>query len=140
MIDPTLIFTVRTPRETVLQIAALSVRVLTETGNVGLRPRMEATVLAVEASVVNVLTTDGMRFVGTAGGLMWCDGVEATLLSPLAVFGDNADDIADKLERVMSQPSAEMQARVMLSNLEGKIINELRHEQKVPVAHPGGDR
>jgi F0F1-type ATP synthase epsilon subunit len=131
----TLDFIVRTPHEVVLDLAVRSARVLTETGHVGLRPRMEGTVLAIEAGLVNVKpageASDVELFVGTAGGLLIADGQRVLLLTPLAVAGDDEVRIADELHQAMQEPSSEMEARTALSKLEGHIVNELRRERKV---------
>ena len=131
MIDTqTLELIVRTPHNVVLQTNVHSIRVLTETGQVGLRPRMEAMVLAVESGIVNLeLAEPGVstpRFVGTAGGVLINDGLTVTLLTPIAVVGSNLIDITQKLESVSHQPNSEMQARTALNKLEGHILNELR--------------
>lgn len=128
----TLRFTVRTPHDVVLEIDARSLRVPTETGHVGLRPRAEPMVLAVEASLILVRTDtgQGVTFVGTAGGLLTCDGLTATLLTPLAVAGDDEESIMQELETALAEPSEEMQARAMLGRLESQILSELRHEGK----------
>ncbi|MBI1310404.1 hypothetical protein GC176_03785 [bacterium] len=122
-------FVVQTPHDVVLDLAAQSVRVLTETGHVGLRPQMEPALLAVEAGIVNVRTGQGLTFVGSAGGLLTVDGSTATLLTPLAVTGENEQQIVDELQRLLSQPSDELDARAALSRLEGRILSELRDER-----------
>jgi F0F1-type ATP synthase epsilon subunit len=135
-------FVVRTPYEVVMQSSVRAARVLTETGHVGLRPRTEPTVLAVEAGVVNVQSvTDekpAERFVGTAGGMMICDGHRITLLTPLAVIGYDEIAIANELDLVMNQPNSEMEARAALSKLEGRILSELRREQKAEAGQKPG--
>lgn len=121
---------VRTPHETVLEMAVLSFRVLTETGQVGLRPGVEGQVLAVEAGIALLRTPEGSeRFLGTAGGLLHCDGNSATLLTPLAVAGDDEQEIAAELDRVLTQPSSEMELRSMLGRLEGEIVSELQRDR-----------
>ena len=65
---------VRTPRWVVVETEARSLRVLTETGQVGLRPNMEPVILTVEPGLALVHQADGFTFVGTAGGLLKCDG------------------------------------------------------------------
>ena len=75
----------RTPREVVLELDVSSIRVPTETGQVGVRPRAEPFVLAVEPGLVLVRRDETYQFVGTAGGLLRCDGATASLLTPLAV-------------------------------------------------------
>lgn len=121
---------VRTPHETVLEADARSLRLPTETGQVGWRPFVEGSVGAFEAGVVNLRTPDeSVRFIGTAGGLSLCDGKTVTLLTPVAVVGDDLQEVISELDRVLSEPSSEMEARTMLSRLEGEIVNELRRER-----------
>lgn len=121
---------VRTPHAVVYEAEAASLRVPTESGQVGLRPRAEATLLAVEVGLVLVHTSAGTRFVGTAGGLLSCDGATATLLTPLAVVGDAEHTILDALEHALQEPSEEMQARTTLGKIEGEILHEMRGEQQ----------
>ena len=78
-------FVVRTPHEVVLDTTARSVRVLTESGHVGLRPRIEPMVLPIEAGLVLVRKDEGVMLVGSAGGLLSSDGRDATLFTPLGV-------------------------------------------------------
>lgn len=126
-------FVVQTPHEVIMQSEVGAVRVLTETGHVGLRPRTEPTVLAVEAGLVNVQAAGAKLaelFVGTAGGMLISDNDRVTLLTPLAVVGEDEEAMAEELEQVMNQPNSEMEARAALSRLEGHILSELRREQK----------
>lgn len=122
--------TVRTPHAVVCEADAASLRVPTESGQVGIRPRTEATVLAVEVGLVLVHTSAGSRFIGTAGGLLACDGATATLLTPLAVVGDTEQTILAELEHALQEPSEEMQARTTLSKIEGEILHEMRWEHR----------
>ena len=117
---------VRTPREVVLDLDVSSLRVPTESGQVGVRPRVEALVLAVEPGLVLVRQEDAVRFIGTAGGLLRCDGERASLLTPLAVVGTDEDDILAALEQALAQPNIELEARAMLNRLQSSILRELR--------------
>ena len=128
MPDPGLYCIVRTPFAVVLEQQVSALRVLTETGHVGLRPRAEATVLAVEPGLVLLRTGSRLQFVGTAGGLLHCDGVQATLLTPLAVVGDDTASVLTALERAMAVPSAEREARATLEKLEGSLLSELQRQ------------
>jgi F0F1-type ATP synthase epsilon subunit len=139
MAEPSLHMTIRTQHEVVLETDASALRVPTESGQVGLRPRAEATLLAVEAGLMLVCTKTGMRFVGTAGGLLSCDGTTATLLTPLAVVGDDEQSILDELERVLQEPSEEMQARAALGKLEGEILGEMRRERQERAGRQGAE-
>lgn len=124
---------IRTPHEVTLKTSVWSARVLTESGHVGLRPRTEPMVIAVEPGLMNIHRindeTSAEMFVGTAGGLMLCEHNTATLLTPLAVFGDNETSIVEQLDNLMQRPDSEMEARATLSKLEGHILTELRREQ-----------
>lgn len=128
----TIHFIVRTPSETVFEGDALSLRVPTETGQVGLRARAEATVLAVESGLVVIKTRTGLKYAGTAGGLLHCDGKKASLLTPLAVVKDDIDSVSSELDRMLGTPSQEMEIRQALGRLEQKILHELRHEDDSP--------
>jgi F0F1-type ATP synthase epsilon subunit len=136
---PSLRLVVRTPRCVSLETSAVSVRVPTETGQVGLRPGTEALVLAVEPGLVVALGVGRTHFVGTAGGLLRCDGSEVSLLTPLAVCGEDAEHVLGELEEALGVPTAELEARAMLERLEGALLRELRRgsEAKPPVL---GDR
>jgi F0F1-type ATP synthase epsilon subunit len=118
-------FMVRTPREIVLELEVSSIRVPTETGQVGIRPRVEPLVLAVEPGVVLIRRGSDYEFAGTAGGLLRCNGAIASLLTPLAVAGDNEDAVIKAIEDTLAQPSVEMEARAMLGRLQTSILREL---------------
>ena len=117
---------VRTPREVVLELDATSLRVPTESGQVGMRPRVEALVLAVEPGLVLVRHGDSLHFIGSAGGLLRCDGKRASLLTPLAVAGKDEDEVMTALEQALAQPNVELEARVTLSRFQSRILRELR--------------
>jgi F0F1-type ATP synthase epsilon subunit len=124
---------IRTPHEVALESAVRSVRVPTETGHVGLRPRTEPCVIAVEPGILNArLVGDDATsevFVGTAGGLLMCDRNTVTLFTPLAVVGDNETALVQQLDDLMRRPNSEMETRSAFSKLEGHILTEIRREQ-----------
>lgn len=132
--DTTFEFVVQTPHEVVWRSSVHAIRVLTETGQVGLRRRTEPTVMAIEAGVINVRSTiedkGADHFVGTAGGMLICDVNRVTLLTPIAVVGRDEVGITKELQKVINQPNSEMGARAALSKLEGHIVSELQREQK----------
>jgi len=134
MADRLLRFVVRTPHAVVIDVTARAARVLTETGHVGLRPRMEAVVVAVEAGLTLLRTESGMRFVGTAGGLLSCDGTQATLFTPLGVMGDDPAVVRAELDRALAAPGPELEVRAALETLENRILTELGRR---PGAAPG---
>jgi F0F1-type ATP synthase epsilon subunit len=121
-----LTLTVRTPQEVVLQQDVSSIRVPTETGQVGIRPRAEPLVVAVEPGVVLVRLEDEYQFVGTAGGLLRWDGGSANLLTPLAVTGREEDVVIRAVEQLLAQPSAELEARTTLERMQTSILRELQ--------------
>ena len=87
MNDTHLRFIIRTPHDVLFDAAVRSVRVRTDTGHVGIRPKMEPVVLPIEAGLVIVRTGRAVELVGSAGGLLVWDGNEATLFTPLGVAG-----------------------------------------------------
>ena len=119
-------FIVRTPHDVVLDTPATSVRVLTETGHVGLRPRMEPVVLPIEAGLVLVRADGRVTLIGSAGGLLSFDGREATLFTPLGVVGTDPVAIQRALDDALAAPDSELAVRVRLGKLEGRILAELR--------------
>jgi F0F1-type ATP synthase epsilon subunit len=131
---------VRTPQAVVLEVDASSLRVPTETGQVGVRPRIEPLVLAVEPGLVLVRHGHAVTFVGTAGGLLRCNGKEATLLTPLAVVGDDEEGVLEALEEALARPSAELEARATISRLQTSILRELREGEGKPLRGVGGER
>lgn len=117
---------VRTPQGGVLDQRVTSLRVPTDTGQVGLRPRTETTALVVEPGLALATSADGLRFVATAGGLLRCDGAEAVLLTPLAVVGESARAVRDELEAALGVPGPDRELRAVLQHLELGILQELR--------------
>lgn len=136
MTEETLRLVVRTPQGGVLDERVTSLRVLSDTGQVGLRPRSEAAALVVEPGLALAATTSGLRFVATAGGLLRCDGDEAVLLTPLAVVGESAEAVRSELEDVLGTPSSDLELRGALQRLETGILQELRR----PTSRGTGDQ
>lgn len=118
---------IRTPRDIVLEADVISIRVPTETGQVGLRRGCEPTVLAVEPGLILARLRDRTRFAGTAGGLLRCDGRLASLLTPVGVIGDELNAVLEELDRTLSAPNTEQEVRAMLKRLEKNILEELQH-------------
>ena len=119
-------FIVRTPHETVLDTPATCVRVLTESGHVGIRRHMEPVVLPIEAGLVIVRADGHVTLVGSAGGLLSSDGREATLFTPLGVTGSDPIAIQRALDDALAAPNSELDLRARLGKLEGRILAELR--------------
>lgn len=117
---------IRTPREIIYEGHVDSLRVAVETGQVGIRPRMEPIVLAVEPGLVLVSSAGETTFAGTAGGLLRCDGRQASILTPLAVCGTDMPTVANELEAALAKPSVELEARETLGRLEHSILRELQ--------------
>ncbi len=126
MAEETLRLVVRTPQGRVFDERVTSLRVPTDTGQVGLRPRSEEAALVVEPGLVLAASEDGLRFVATAGGLLRCDGKEAVLLTPLAVVGESAEAVRVELEETLRIPRRDLELRAVLQRLETGILHELR--------------
>lgn len=126
MADRLLKVVVRTPQEVVAELDARSLRVPADTGRVGLRPRCEPTVLAVEPGLVLVWTEEGARFLATAGGLLRCDGRRAIVLTPLAVVGRDAREVRTRLAEALGAPRADVELRRAIEKLETGILRDLR--------------
>lgn len=140
MNEPELHVVIQTPRQTLLAFDATSMRVPTLSGQVGLRPRVEPTVLAVEPGLMLLSHGDVLRYVGTAGGLLHCDGRQVNVLTPLAVSAQTADAVVKELEAAMAEPDEEAEARAMLGRLETSILRELRSQSQRAAPGPGGRR
>jgi len=117
---------VRTPGGIVFNERVSSLRVPSDTGQVGLRPRSEPAALVVEPGLVLASATIGARYIATAGGLLRCDGDQAVLLTPLAVTGESAESVRDGLEQAMARPGSDLELRAVLQRLETGILQELR--------------
>jgi F0F1-type ATP synthase epsilon subunit len=131
----TLRLVVRTPERGIFDEAVTSLRLPTDTGQVGLRPRAEATVLVVEPGLVLARAGGALRFLATAGGLLRCDGSSATLLTPVAVVGDSEQSVAQALDQVLRTAHAELELRAVLQRLETGILLELRRDSHRRAPH-----
>ncbi len=140
MPDVTLHLVIRMPREIVLESDVVSIRVPTVTGQVGLRPRCEPQVLAVEPGLIVVRLSDSACYAGTAGGLLHCDGKTVSLLTPVAVVGDELTSVLEVLDRTLSAPSVERDVRTMLARLEQKLLEELQQDGDESQRMPGTAR
>jgi F0F1-type ATP synthase epsilon subunit len=137
MTPQTLHVTIRTPRETIVDQKVVSMRVLTKTGHVGIRPRSEPTVMAVEAGLILLRTKDGMRYAGTAGGLLHTHREAASLLTPIAVVGDDVQSVSNQLDTLLSEPNEEMDVRKTLGRLEKRILQEVNQRSEPHGAEKG---
>ena len=127
---------IRTPQSVVVETDADSVRVLSETGHVGLRPRMEHIILALEPGLALVHRNESILFVGTVGGLLTCDGVIVTILTPLAVAGKNEETVLRELQIQLDQPMTEMEVRNTINSIQTNILNELKDDRRRRARHP----
>jgi len=126
MNKPALHVVIRTPEQIVFDGQAWSLRVPTESGQVGLRPGCEATVLSLEPGLILLRHEGGTWYAGTAGGLLHCDGKVVSLMTPLAVVGDELAAVLEELERAVAVPSAEKEARTIITRLEKNILREVQ--------------
>lgn len=124
-------FVIRTPREVVLDEGVTAARVPTETGQVGLRPREEPVLLAVEPGLIVFSVQGDVRFAATAGGLFEGDRERAVLYTPFAVTGDDADEVISALDQALAATDTEIAARRQLGELEKRIVEELRHRSPI---------
>ncbi len=125
MAEQPLHLTVRTPHAVVLEAELDSLRVPTGSGQVGLRPRAEASLLEVAPGLVVARRGGGVRFLATAGGLLRHRGTEATLFTPIAVEGGDADEVLRAMEHARAEPGEEREVRRQLGRLEQRIRQEL---------------
>jgi F0F1-type ATP synthase epsilon subunit len=124
---------VLTPHALVAELDVVSLRVPSDTGQVGLRPRCEPTVLAIEPGLVLARAATALHYFGTAGGLLRCDGRAAVLLTPLAVRGDDGPGVLDALGAALAAPDPERDLRRAIERLQTGILTELRRSER-----PGG--
>jgi len=127
-------FVLRTPHEDVFDDHVRGVRVPTETGQAGLRPRGEPVLLVVEPGLLVLHHDAGVRFAATAGGLLESGRRQATLYTPIAVVGPSEDDVLAALNRLLSTPDREVAVRRRLGELERRIVEELRVSPPAPAA------
>jgi F0F1-type ATP synthase epsilon subunit len=136
MAEGLLHLTVRTPHAVVLEARLDSLRVPTESGQVGLRPRAERSLLVVEPGLVVAHRGTSPRFLATAGGLLHHRGTEATLFTPIAVVGEGAEEVLQAMERAQAEPDEDREVRHQLGRLEQRILDELRG-QRTGATGPG---
>lgn len=134
--SPFLHMVVRTPHQIAFEQNVFSLRLPTETGQVGLRPRGEGMIMAVEAGVVIARSPRGTCYIGTAGGLMVFDGSRAILLTPIAAAGEDQATIVARLTKLLAEPDEEMRARIALGRLETQILQRMRDENREAVLRP----
>jgi F0F1-type ATP synthase epsilon subunit len=116
---------VRTPHASVINREVESVRLPTETGQVGLRARREPIVIAVEPGLILLHESSGNSFASSAGGLMQVADNRAVLFTPYAVAGHSPEEVLEQLDKAMAAPDSELSMRRKLSELERHILQEL---------------
>jgi F0F1-type ATP synthase epsilon subunit len=121
-----LVLVVRTPREEVVRRRVRAVRVPTETGSVGILPRAERAALVVEPGLVVARGDATFTLVGTAGGLLRIDRDQVILLSPLAIVGDDAGSVRERVAELTRETSAEAELRRHIEMLERGLVAESR--------------
>lgn len=119
---------VQTPSGVQVDELVQSARVVTESGHVGVRPRMETQILAIEPGLVLARLPESMLYIGTAGGLMMCDGTTISVSTPLAVFADDEVKVIEELGRTLQKPSRELEVRNTIDRLQTSILNELEED------------
>jgi F0F1-type ATP synthase epsilon subunit len=113
---------IRTPHSVTVDAEIRSARVPTESGLVGLRPRTEPFVSAVEPGLVVMRQDGGRRFAATSGGLIEVARERATVYTPFAVAGDSAEEVLAALDRALQAPQGELALRRQLADLEQRIL------------------
>jgi len=122
--------TIRTPHQIVCEQDFISVRVPTATGHVGLRPKSEATLLAVEPGLILLKGETSTVYAVTAGGLLRTDGASVVLLAPLAVTGVDRASLIAELDGALATPTEEMAVRGLLERLETDVLSEIQRNRR----------
>jgi F0F1-type ATP synthase epsilon subunit len=121
---------IRTPHEVAFDGAVRSARVPVETGQVGLRPRVEPMLLAVEPGLIILRLEGNDRFAATAGGLLISEPALTVLYTPFAAVSSSGQEVIDALERAFEKPDSDLAARRELGELEKHILRELGERRR----------
>jgi F0F1-type ATP synthase epsilon subunit len=132
-----LYFVAQTPSLTVFSAVVESVRLPTETGQVGLRRGMEPIVLPVEPGLVLLRAHESTMFMGCAGGLLIVDTQAATLLTPLAVVGVDIAVAKRGLDEALAEAPMKLAVRKRLRRLEDHVLTRLHGDAESRRSHPG---
>ena len=122
----TLRLVVRTPEARPFDALVRSARVPTETGQVGLRPRGERQVLAVEAGLIVVTGAGEVQLLATAGGLLEQDGQTAALFTPFAVTGGSEEEVLGALAEALAADDGVLAVERQIEELEQRILQKMR--------------
>jgi F0F1-type ATP synthase epsilon subunit len=125
---------IRTPREITLDERVSSVRVPSETGQLGIRPRGEPLLTALEPGLVVFRMGAELRVAGTVGGLMMSDRDRCEIFTPFAVVGTE-DEVIAALEQQGRDPEPELEARRRLGELEQRIVREIGRREVRGLPH-----
>lgn len=124
---------VRTPQQCVLDRALVSVRVPTESGQLGLRARGEALVSVVEPGLIVLRTAEATRhYVASSGGPLRMLGSRCELYTAFAVSGARDDELLRALDRALTAPDSELATRRRIEQLEQQILREARDGRARP--------
>ena len=138
---PKLHLVVRTPHSVVVESDVLALRVPTESGQVGVRPRGEPTVTPIEPGLAIARTAEGLLFLATAGGLLRSDAGVVVLLTPVAFVGGDPEAVLRAIEAATAAPDPERDLRQAIERLEAGMLRELRTPGNLaPPAWSGGER
>lgn len=127
--DSTLHLQVRTPHGSVIDRDVHSLRLPTETGQVGLRAHRATTVLVVEPGLLVIHAGGATSFASTAGGLLRMADNEADLFTPYATTGETPESVLEDLDKQLAAPDSELAMRRRLTELEQRIMRELAQKQ-----------
>jgi F0F1-type ATP synthase epsilon subunit len=119
-------FVIQTPRQVLFAAPLRAARVPTHSGQVGLRPGEEPIALVVEPGLLMLRGESGVRYAASAGGLLETERTRAVFYTPFAVLGDDGTQVLAELERALAAPDSDLSARRRLSELEQRIVHELR--------------
>jgi F0F1-type ATP synthase epsilon subunit len=133
---------VRTPHSIVVEEDVLSLRVPTESGQVGIRPRGEPSVTPIEPGLAIARGEDHLLFLATAGGILRSEASVAVLLTPVAFVGSDPAEVLRASAAASAGPDPERELRQAIERLEAGMLRELRAPGGAAATTPwsGGER